>query len=79
MSKVVDLDEARVRRAPVAAVPATMDHPALRWVAGRVFYVAHRRGEDGGAECGAEGSLVLAPPGVPLCVDCYDRAAEAAR
>lgn len=45
-------------------------HPALRWVAGEVFYIAHRRA-DGGTACGAPGALVLAPPGVPLCEDCY--------
>ena len=45
-------------------------HPALRWVAGDVFYIAHRR-DDSGAACGAVGDLVLAPPGVPLCDECY--------
>lgn len=47
-----------------------MRHPALRWVAGDVFYIAHRRTDDGTA-CGAEGDLVLSPPGVPLCSECY--------
>lgn len=45
-------------------------HPALRWVAGATFYIAHRKG-DAGAACGAAGDLTLAPPGVPLCVTCY--------
>lgn len=45
-------------------------HPALRWVAGDVFYIAHRRVE-GATACGADGDLVLAPPGVPLCSECY--------
>lgn len=45
-------------------------HPALRWLAGDVWYIAHRRTEDGTA-CGAEGELVLATRGVPLCDECY--------
>lgn len=45
-------------------------HPALRWCAGRVFYVAHRKA-DGAAACGASGDLILAPPGVPQCVECF--------
>jgi hypothetical protein len=45
------------------------DH-ALRWVAGRTFYIAHRK-EGVEAACGARGDLILAPPGVPLCVACY--------
>jgi hypothetical protein len=52
-------------------------HPALRWVAGRTYYVAHRRDPvAGAAACGATGELVLAPPGVPLCRDCYPVAAS---
>lgn len=46
-------------------------HPSLRWVAGDVFYIAHRRDRRGGAACGAAGDLTLAPPGVPLCGACY--------
>lgn len=45
-------------------------HPVLRWVAGDVFYVAHRKA-DQEAACGADGPLMLAPPGVPLCVTCW--------
>lgn len=45
-------------------------HPSLRWVAGRTFYVAHRK-DDEAAACGARGDLILAPPGVPLCVECF--------
>lgn len=79
MNNVVDLAEAqaarRERRLPALDLP---DHPALRWVAGRVFYVAHRK-IDGAASCGAAGDLVLAPPGVPLCVECYPRAGEVAQ
>jgi hypothetical protein len=45
-------------------------HPALRWVAGDVFYIAHRKSGVGTA-CGADGDLTLAPPGVPLCSVCY--------
>jgi len=45
-------------------------HPALRWVAGAAFYVAHRK-DGSGAACGAQGSLMLAPPGVPACVKCF--------
>lgn len=72
MTNVVDIAEAEARRAQrdrdLDADRAA--HPALRWVAGKAFYVAHRRGE-GGAACGARGTLVLAPPGVPQCVDCF--------
>lgn len=45
-------------------------HPALRWLAGDAWYIAHRRTADGTA-CGAEGELVLATRGVPLCDECY--------
>lgn len=45
-------------------------HPTLRWVAGRAFYVAHRK-DGSAAACGVPGDLVLAPPGVPLCIECY--------
>lgn len=72
MDEPIDLAAHRAARRPALDdVPAErVEHPALRWVAGSVFYVAHRK--DGrGAACGADGSLVLAPPGVPLCVVCY--------
>jgi hypothetical protein len=47
-------------------------HPSLRWVAGEVYWVAHRRDPDAGLTvCGESGPLTLAPPGVPLCPDCY--------
>jgi hypothetical protein len=36
--------------------------------------LAHRRGVDGVVACGTDGELTLAPPGVPLCADCYPRA-----
>lgn len=71
MGTVVDLG---ARRAGVTrdrrADEARARHPILRWVAGDVFYVAHRRG-DQDAACGAAGELTLAPPGVPLCVECW--------
>lgn len=64
--------EARVR---VAAERGSL-HPALRWIAGTAFYIAHRKDADGVAACGAEGDLMLAPPGVPLCSRCYPPAAS---
>lgn len=42
----------------------------LHWVAGSAFYIAHAKDGDDAA-CGARGDLILAPPGVPLCVECY--------
>jgi hypothetical protein len=64
----------------VAAVERAPTHPALRWVVGDVWYLAHRRGRSGGAACGMPGGLILAPPGVPLCSSCYPAvAAETAR
>lgn len=70
MDDPIDLDARRAAKRADDVVVEYGDHPALRWVAGSVFYVAHRK--DGpGAACGADGSLVLAPPGVPLCVTCY--------
>jgi hypothetical protein len=62
------------RRAEMAERAAM--HPALRWVAGEVFYIAHRRNLDGVAVCGATGELTLAPPGVPQCARCYPKAAD---
>jgi hypothetical protein len=68
VGQVIGLIEERDRRAERERAMAA--HPSLRWVAGRAFYVAHRK--DGvGAACGAQGDLVLAPPGVPLCIRCY--------
>lgn len=61
----MELPDAEARRERERAM-----HPALRWVAGRAFYIAHRK-TDGVAACGARGDLTLAPPGVPRCVECY--------
>ncbi len=78
MSDIVSIDrgaslrQERERRRDIAR----SDHPALRWVAGDVFYIAHRRGDDDTAVCGAPGSLILAPPAVPRCVECYPLAAR---
>lgn len=66
-----DRDDRRAEMADRAAM-----HPSLRWVAGEVFYIAHRRSVEGDAACGADGKLTLAPPGVPLCADCYSWAAD---
>ncbi len=68
MGDVVALSEQAARRAERDRAIAA--HPSLRWVAGRAFYVAHRKIDDVAA-CGAEGDLMLATPGVPLCVLCY--------
>lgn len=57
------------RRAEIAERAAM--HPALRWCAGEVFWLAHRRSQDGYAACDAPGELTMANPGVPLCADCY--------
>jgi hypothetical protein len=73
---VASLAEHRAARAARVAARKGQ-HPALRWVAGRTYYVAHRRDPvAGAAACGATGELVLAPPGVPLCRDCYPVAAS---
>lgn len=45
-------------------------HPSLRWVAGEHYWEAHAR-NGGTAACGAPGRLILAPPGVPLCAECW--------
>jgi hypothetical protein len=66
---VVDLGARRVERDRDRDA-ARRAHPALRWVAGTAFYIAHRKA-DGAAACGARGDLMLATPGVPLCVECY--------
>lgn len=66
--QVVDLAARRAERRDREI--ATSEHPALRWVAGAAFYVAHRK--DGPeAACGARGDLTLAPPGVPRCIECF--------
>lgn len=66
--QVVDLDTRRAEKR--SREIAAADHPSLRWVAGAAFYVAHMK--DGpAAACGARGDLTLAPPGVPLCVECF--------
>lgn len=72
MGTVVNLLDHRDRRAERerALVMSRSRHPSLRWVAGDVYYLAHRKTGQAAA-CGAEGQLVLAPPGVPLCPTCY--------
>lgn len=72
MAEVIGITDIEARRAQREAdrEAARAAHPSLRWVAGAAFYVAHRK-TDGQAACGARGSLVLAPPGVPLCVECF--------
>lgn len=69
MGQVIDLDRRRAS-AEAQRVEHEQDHPALRWVAGAAFWTAHRKDGDG-AFCGARGDLTLAPPGVPLCVECF--------
>lgn len=75
---VVSLAAARARHAGVEPEHRAPMHPALRWVAGAAYWVAHRRSTAGGAACGAAGPLVLAPPGVPLCRHCYPAIADPA-
>ena len=79
-ASIIRLDAVRERRRATGAELAPT-HPALRWVAGDAYYLAHRRDRTRQeAACGAQGSLILAPPGVPLCESCYPQAAtEAAR
>jgi hypothetical protein len=76
MGTVTRLDQVRadrqIRADEIADRAAA--HPALRWIAGETFWLAHRRSANGDAACGAAGDLVLAPAGVPLCTDCYPRA-----
>ncbi len=81
MGEVVSLAAARARRGHATPGPDTLapQHPSLRWIAGDVWYLAHRRTRHGGAACGMPGGLILAPPGVPLCTDCYPAARDAAR
>ena len=80
MGDVVSLTGHRRRRAArsQAAAEHADRHPALRWVAGTAYWIAHRRHpEQCAAACGADGDLTLAPPGVPLCGACYPGAARA--
>lgn len=71
MADVTDLDERRHARAARTAAAAPL-HPAVRFVAGDCWWLAHRRHpDDAVALCGLDGDLVLAPPGVPLCPLCY--------
>lgn len=78
MGTLIGLDNFRAdrqTRLAEAAEHASL-HPALRWIAGQTFWIAHRRDVEGAAACGSDGDLTLAPPGVPLCADCYPRAAS---
>jgi hypothetical protein len=76
VGQVIDLE---LRRAAAVAqrIEHAQDHPALRWVAGAAFWSAHRK-DGAGAACGANGDLTLAPPGVPLCVECFPLAGRQA-
>jgi phosphoenolpyruvate-protein kinase (PTS system EI component) len=74
VSDVVSLAKARAAK-QLRDLPAPR-HPALRWLAGGVYDVAHRRGEDDTAVCGAAGELTLALPEVPLCPQCYPAASR---
>lgn len=74
MDNVRSLADHAARRAAVVD-QVRRDHPSLRWVAGTAFYIAHAK-VDGAAECGAVGDLILAPPGVPLCVECFPLASR---
>lgn len=61
-----DLVEMRPATRPAVA------HPSLRWLAGDVYWLAHRRNLDTRRpECGATGDLVLATVAVPLCGSCF--------
>lgn len=68
----MDITEAQVRHAEREDEREVVRplHPVLRWCAGAAFYVAHRKDGDRAA-CGAKGDLVLAPPGVPACIECW--------
>jgi hypothetical protein len=76
MGTVVPLSRVRAERQARARIAAERGsrHPALRWIAGDAFYIAHRKDEYGRPACGARGPLVLAPPGVPPCAVCYPAA-----
>lgn len=78
MGILIGLDEIRAERRTRAKQAAERGsrHPALRWVAGDTWYLAHRK-LDGVAACGAAGDLILAPRGTPLCEVCYPRAQPA--
>jgi hypothetical protein len=69
VGQVIDLDRRRAS-ALATRVEHAQDHPALRWIAGGAFWTAHRKDGDEAA-CGARGDLMLASPGVPLCVWCF--------
>lgn len=74
MGDVVDLADRRAaQQAARAADLRASRHPALRFVVGDAYWVAHRRdpSERRTTACGAAGDLTLAPPGVPLCASCY--------
>lgn len=75
MAAVTDLDAARAQRDLARAVEvARSGHPSLRWIAGDVWFLAHRRDVDTGmAACGASGELMRAAATVPLCGRCYSR------
>jgi len=75
MGTISSLAEHRARRR-AERIPANSTHPALRWVAGDKWYLAHRRGRDGNVLCGTDGDLILAPPGTPACPDCFRKEAQ---
>jgi hypothetical protein len=75
MGTVVDLEQWREKRPSSRArefAQAVPDHPALRWVAGEQWWLAHRRDPDSSvAVCQVPGELVLATAGVLPCPVCY--------
>ena len=59
-------DVIEIRRAVLAG------HPCLRWLAGDVYWLAHRRDlSTKRPVCAATGDLVLATAAVPLCGNCF--------
>lgn len=73
MGEVIELRS----RIPHARAAATARHPALRWVAGEMWWLSHRVDLDTDRPvCGADGPLILAPPAVPLCRVCFYTAAR---
>lgn len=70
MGQVVAIGEARRVERERDLDQERAQFPTLRWVAGAAFYIAHRK-YDRVAACGARGDLMLAPPGVPLCIVCF--------
>lgn len=77
MGDLVELRLAQQRRWQERTAAAAQ-HPTLRWCAGECYWLAHARDhETGRACCGAPGTLMLAPPGVPRCTDCYPPAFRA--